>query len=214
MNHPWVVAFVQEQDYIIDTITNEFLAQDPGWKDDKKAQRNGRYSSKVFISHLYQATEARVMKAIMNHFADCQVLLWVHDGFCTRHRVSVGDAHTIMRLDYHMPDWELEETPHKGWADPALPKFTAEQQRIINEQQEREERAQRHSAELDMWAARGHDVTGLRNQPRPEFQFKRNTEGHYADGVSDYDAGRDPYATSSRGLLNEQQFIARIYGNK
>lgn len=214
MNHPWVVAFIKEQDAIIEAITEAFVADDPEWKNDPRAQRNGRYSPKVFISHLYQATEAQVMKNIMQHFASKQVLLWVHDGFCTRHRVPVGDASAIMRIDHHMPDWILEETFHKGWADPDTIKLTPEEQRIANEQEERAERAQRNQAEIDMWAAKGIDTSHMSSQALPDFKFKRNSEGHYNDGVSNYDAGRDPDANTSRGLLSEQQFIERVYGNK
>jgi hypothetical protein len=212
MSHPWVVGFLKEQDYIIDTITGEYLKEDPTWKDDERTQRNGKYSAKVFISHLYQATEARVMQALMKHYANKQVLLWVHDGFCTRHRIPVADAGAIMRYDYDMVDWELEETFHKGWADPSADKFTAEEQRIINEQEDRAERQRRHAEELEMWASRGKNISNIQNQPLPQFNFKNNAEGYYNDGVSDYDAGRDPYANNSRGLLNEQQFIKRIYG--
>lgn len=212
MNHPWIQAFVKEQDAIIEKITKAFLEQDPKWREDPRAQRNGKYSAKVFISHLYQATEARVMQSIMQHYADKQVLLWVHDGFCTRHRVPVADAHAIMRLDHHMADWVLEETFHKGWQDPDLPKVSAEQQQVLNEEQDRQERAQRHQAEIEMWASRGHDVSMIRHQPIPQPKIMARTQGHYNDGVSDYDAGRDPHANLSTGLLNEREFIARIYG--
>jgi hypothetical protein len=183
MNHPWVVTFVKEQDAIIEAITEAFIENDPKWKDDPRAQRNGRYSAKVFVSHLYQATEARVMKSIMQHFANKQVLLWVHDGFCTRHRVPVGDAATIMRVDHHMPDWVLEETFHKGWADPDKIKLTPEEQRIVNEQQEREERAQRTNAEIAMWAAKGANTANMQSQPLPEFKFKRPGEEGYYSGI-------------------------------
>lgn len=218
MNHPWIAAFIKEQDRIIELITEGFIAADPDWKTDPRAQRNGRYSAKVFISHLYQATEAKVMKSLMQHSADKQVLLWVHDGFCTRHRVSVTDAGSIMRVDHHMPDWVLEETFHKGWADPDKIKLTAEEQRCVNEQEEAAERAQRNAAEIAMWSAKGYNTSSMCNQPLPGFKFKQNTEGHYGNSTSDYDLGKNDPADDSnaaeRGLLNEQQFIERIYGKQ
>jgi hypothetical protein len=183
MTHPWVVAFIKEQDAIIETITEAFLADDPKWRDDPRAQRTGRYSPKVFISHLYQATEAQVMKSVMQHFANKEVLLWVHDGFCTRHRVPVGDACAIMRIDHHMPDWVLEETFHKGWADPDTIKLTPEEQRCVNEQEERAERAQRNQAEIAMWTAKGVNPQGMQSQPLPEFKFKRPGEEGYYSGI-------------------------------
>lgn len=182
MRHPWVVAFVKEQDVIIETITQAFLDSDQEWRNDPRAQTpKGRYSAKVFVSHLYQATEARVMQSIMKHYSDKGILLWVHDGFCTRHRVPVGDASAIMRLDHKMDDWVLEETFHKGWTDPNAVKLTPDEQRIVNEQEEATERAQRHQAEIAMWASRGHDMSSTYNQALPQFNFKKpNQEGYYS----------------------------------
>lgn len=183
MNHPWIQAFVKEQDVIIEAITQAFIADDPDWRDDPRAQRNGRYSPKVFVSHLYQATEAQVMKSLMQHFANKEVLLWVHDGFCTRHRVPVGDAAAIMRVDHLMPDWVLEETFHKGWADPDSIKLTAEEQRCVNEQEEREERAQRNQAEIDMWASKGYNTTSMHSQTITKFKLETIKEEGYYSGI-------------------------------
>lgn len=181
MNHPWIQAFVKEQYAIILAITEAFIEDDPKWKDDPRAQRNGRYSAKVFVSHLYQATEAKVMKSIMQHFASKQILLWVHDGFCTRHRVPVGDASAIMRIDHYMPDWVLEETFHKGWSDPDSISLSAEEQRCVNEQEEREERAQRNQAEIDMWAAKGYNTAGMQSDSITKFKFETiKQEGYYS----------------------------------
>lgn len=211
--HPWVKGFIKEQDAIVDIITDFQIRHDPKWKTDPRTHDNkGKYSKKVFISFLYQHSEAQVMRQLIETFADKDVLLWVHDGFCTRHEINMEKAHVIMTVDAGMYYWQLDPTFHKGWSDPNILKLTPEQQRALNEQQDREERAQRHRAEIEMWASRGHDVSSMRNQPLPVFQFKNNTQGHYSDGVSDYDAGRDPNANTNRGLLSEQQFIKRIYG--
>jgi len=182
MNHPWVKGFVAEQDAIIKIITEFQIAHDPTWLEDERTQHNGRYNAKVFISNLYQGAEARVMKDLMKRYADKEVLLWVHDGFCTRHPINTPDAVSIMQYEHNMRDWDLDVTQHKAWQDPDRVKVTPEQQRALNEQQDRLERAERHKAELAMWAERGMNVSGMHNQPLPTFNNTQDKPEGYYDG--------------------------------
>ena len=213
MRNPWVLEFIKEQDQIMDWITQWALEEDPSWREDSRTWDNkNKFSKKVFVSHLYQSAEARVMQDLMATYANTQVLLWVHDGFCTRHRLPLADACARMQYQHHMKDWILEETRHPGWQDPAAPGLSPEQQQRANEAQDTQEREQRHSTEIEMWRARGHAVSEVVNQPLPQIPLKKHQAGHYSDGVSAYDAGLDPRAQASTGSLNERQFIDRIYG--
>lgn len=209
LKHPWMVEFLNEQDYITEQI---YGAVKDMFADEPACQYKGRQNVKRTMAFLYQRAEARAMRDLMDYARDKGILLWVHDGFCTRHRCSLQDLTFILEQD-HALDWTIDETVHRGWVDPNNPKLSKEQQRILNEQQDKLEREQRHQTEIEMWASRGHNINNIRNQPLPVVQFKNNAEGHYSNGVSDYDAGRDPYANSNRGPLSEQQFIKRIYGN-
>lgn len=211
LNHPWMKEFLKEQDFIVDEIykaTHDLFANEPACLSP-----NRRVNKKKLIAFLYQRAESRAMKDIITRCQDKGVLLWVHDGFCTRHRIPLADMQYILQQD-HCIDWTIEETFHKGWADPDTVKVSKEQQQVINEQQEREERAERIRAETEMWASRGVDTSHWRTNNVVQFKPKQNTTGHYNDGVSDYDAGREPNTNINRGLLSEQQFIERIYGNK
>ena len=211
VNHPWMKEFFKEQDFIVDEIykaTHDLFENEPACLSP-----NRRVNKKKLIAFLYQRAESRAMKDIIDRCQDKGVLLWVHDGFCTRHRIPLADMQFILQQD-HCVDWTIEETFHKGYADPDTIKVTAEQQRVINEEAERAERAERIRAETAMWASRGVDTSQWRTNNVVPFKPKPAAEGYYNNGVSDYDAGRDPYANTNRGLLSEQQFIERIYGNK
>lgn len=211
VKHPWMVEFLKEQDAIVTAIyeaTHDLFENEPACLNPNK-----RVNKKKLIAFLYQRAESRAMQSIIDRCKDKEVLLWVHDGFCTRHRIPLADMQFILQQD-HCIDWTIEETFHKGYADPDTVKVTKEQQQVINAEQERAERAERIRAETEQWAQRGVDTRNWNTNNVVPFKPKHNTAGHYNNGVSDYDGGKDPLADTGKGLLSEQQFIERIYGKK
>lgn len=182
LNHPWIKGFMKEQDAIITEITDYWLKENPAHKTAEYTQSRGSYSKKVFASYLYQYFESCAIRDIMKLCAEKEILLWVHDGFCTRHPINIADANFILKQD-HGSMMQLEKTFHKGWADPDQIKLTPEEQRIVNEQQEREERAQRNQAELAHWASKGYNTTGMHSQTITKFKFKTIKEEGYYSGI-------------------------------
>jgi hypothetical protein len=213
-NHPWMKEFLKEQDMIVSLLyeaTHDLFINEPACLGPNK-----RVNKKKLLAFLYQRAESRAMKDLITRCKDKTVLLWVHDGFCTRHRIPLADMQFILQQD-HCIDWTIEETFHKGYADPDVVKVTSDAQRILNDAEEKAERAERIRVETEMWATRGADTRNWHTNNIVQFKPKHNTEGHYNNSTSDYDLGKnDPAVTlaGARGLLNEQQFIERIYGKK
>lgn len=232
VKHPWMAAFLKEQDKIAQDIfdaTSDMFEVGGVMEKYRDAVINQkkRIDKKRLLAFLYQRAESQAMADIMRRVTDCEPILWVHDGFCTRHRIPFADINYILEQD-HCEDWRLEETFHKGYRDPDEPKLTAEQQRLLNEQQDRAERAERIRAETEMWASRGVDTSGWRTTQQPmqtrkviitvdpktgkvkkeapsPFLYEADDRTNYYNNVE---------GTTNTGLLNERQFIDRIYGKR
>jgi hypothetical protein len=199
LKDPWVVEFLQEQKAISQLICKEVLELRPDYKTNPAVATNGYVSPKRLMAFLYQEYESRLMRKIMKHCEQHQVLLWVHDSFCTRSPINIADVNKMLELDYG-DGIRLEPDHRNSWAD--------------NTVDEQAERAERIRAETEHWAKAGADTRDWHTNNVVQFRPQRQQAGHYNDGVSDYDGGRDPYTNSNRGLLNEQQFIERIYGKR
>lgn len=157
LKHPWMTEFLAEQDYITKTI---YAAVGDMFKDEPACQYKGRQNEKRTMAFLYQRAEARAMRDLMDRVQDKTPLLWIHDGFCTRHRCNIQDLSYILEQD-HAQDWRLEETVHRGWNDPKEREESNEEW----EERVREERRQRNQAEMAMWQARGAGInTSLENE--------------------------------------------------
>lgn len=164
LSHPWMVKFLAEQEYITDTI---YEAVGDIFADEPACQYKGRQNKKRTMAFLYQRAEARAMRDLMSRAQDRGILLWVHDGFCSRHRCNIQDLSYILQQD-HAPDWRLEETVHQGWSDPQGPQPLNDQQW---QQQVAEERRLRNQAEEQMWAQRGAGINTSLEQEQARIRL-------------------------------------------
>jgi len=134
--HPWVKEFMDEQDAIGRQICDAVLEIAPGYRTDPVACNNGKLSRKRLLAFLYQQTEARMIQHVMTQCADAEILLWVHDGFCTRRAINLTNINSILSMDYG-DGIQLVHTAHTEWRESATAADEAA------------ERAQRHREE---WA--------------------------------------------------------------
>jgi hypothetical protein len=139
--HPWVVEFMAEQDAIGRQICDAVLEIAPAYRTDPVVANNGKLSRKRMLAFLYQQAETRMIQHVMAHVEAAEILLWVHDGFCTRRAINLQDANAILLMDYG-DGIQLVHTPHDRWA---------ERQPVVDEAAER---AQRIQAEMAWHRAR------------------------------------------------------------
>lgn len=134
--HPWVVEFIAEQDSIGKQICDAVLELVPEYRTDSVLANNGKLSRKRLLAFLYQQSESRMIQHIMRHVKDAEILLWVHDGFCTRNAINLPNTNAVLNMDYG-DGIQLVHTAHNAWRE-ALP--------VINQSAQR---AQRHKEEMD-----------------------------------------------------------------
>ena len=134
-SHPWVVEFIGEQDAIGKQICNATLDLVPAYRTDPVVANNGKLSRKRLLAFLYQQAESRMIRHVMEHVKEAEVLLWVHDGFCTRRAIKLQDVNAILNMDYG-DGIQLVHTPYNRWQESAP---------VINEAAER---AERHRKEM------------------------------------------------------------------
>lgn len=134
-SHPWVLEFIAEQDAIGREICDAVLAIAPEYRTDPVVCNNGKLSRKRLLAFLYQQAEARMMQDIMHRCQDAEILLWVHDGFCTRRAINLQNINSVLSMDYS-DGIQLVHTAHTRW------QITASQQ------DDDAERAERHRQEL------------------------------------------------------------------
>lgn len=134
-NHPWVVEFIAEQDAIGKQICDAVLEIAPNYRTDPIVANNGKLSRKRLLAFLYQQAEARMIKHVMDQCKDAEILLWVHDGFCTRRAINLQNINSILSMDYG-DGIQLVHTPYNRWT---------EKQAVVDESAER---AERHRAEM------------------------------------------------------------------
>ncbi len=141
-NHPWVQEFIAEQDAIGKQICDAVLELEPAYRTDPVVANNGKLSRKRLLAFLYQQAESKMIRHIMTHVKDAEILLWVHDGFCTRRAINLQDANAILLMDYG-DGIQLVHTSHDQWTE-RLP--------VVNEAAER---AQRIRAEIEWHRSQG-----------------------------------------------------------
>jgi hypothetical protein len=141
-NHPWVVEFMAEQDSIGKQICDAVLELVPEYRTDPIVCNNGKLSRKRLLAFLYQQSEARMIKHVMEQVKDADILLWVHDGFCTRKAINLPNINSILSMDYG-DGIQLVHTSHDPWTE-ALP--------VVDEVAER---ARRHREEMAWHLSRG-----------------------------------------------------------
>ena len=129
-NHPWVVEFIAEQDSIGKQICDAVLEEVPAYRTDPVVANNGKLSRKRLLAFLYQQSESRMIKHVMQHCKDADILLWVHDGFCTRRAINLPNINGILLMDYG-DGIQLVHTPHNCWK---------ESQPVVDEAAERAQR--------------------------------------------------------------------------
>ncbi len=133
--HPWVKEFVKEQDAIGKQICDATLEVVPEYKTDPVVSNNGKLSRKRLLAFLYQQSESRMIKHVMKSCEDAEILLWVHDGFCTRKAINLPNINSILTMDYG-DGIQLVHTSYDKWHEAQL------------KVDEAEERAQRIQAEM------------------------------------------------------------------
>jgi len=141
-NHPWVVEFIAEQDAIGKQICDAVLEIEPNYRIDPVVSNNGKLSRKRLLAFLYQQAEARMIKHVMEYVKDAEILLWVHDGFCTRRAINLPNINSILSMDYG-DGIQLVHTAHNAWTE-AVP--------VVDETAER---ARRHREEMAWHLSRG-----------------------------------------------------------
>lgn len=140
--HPWIKEFIHEQDSIGLTITKAMLDIAPELRTNPAIVINGKLSRKRLLAWLYQRSESEMIQLIMNEYAHAEILLWVHDGFCTRHAINLADANSLLMLEYS-DGIQLVHTRYDTWADkPTEPDSS-------------QERSQRHQEELAWHQSQG-----------------------------------------------------------
>ena len=141
-SHPWVVEFIKEQDSIGKQICDAVLALEPAYRTDPVVANNGKLSRKRLLAFLYQQAESKMIRHVMAHVKDAEILLWVHDGFCTRRAINLQDANAVLLMDYG-DGIQLVHTSHDQWT---------ERRPVVDEHAER---AQRIRAEQDWHRSQG-----------------------------------------------------------
>ena len=141
-SHPWVVEFIAEQDSIGKQICDAVLELVPAYRTDPVVANNGKLSRKRLLAFLYQQAESKMIKHVMDHVKDAEILLWVHDGFCTRRAINLQDANAILLMDYG-DGIQLVHTSYDKWH---------EAQPVVDEVAER---ARRIQAEMAWHRAQG-----------------------------------------------------------
>jgi hypothetical protein len=135
LSDAWVCEFLKEQDQIGRQICESVLTIAPEYRTDPVVANNGKLSRKRLLAFLYQQSESRMIKHIMEYCEKFEVILWIHDGFCTRHPINLPDANALLAMDYG-DGIQLLHTRHNEWyevkPEPIAPAA---------------ERAQRHQAE-------------------------------------------------------------------
>lgn len=140
--HPWVVEFIAEQDAIGKQICDAVLELVPEYRTDPIVANNGKLSRKRLLAFLYQQAESKMIKHVMDHVKDAEILLWVHDGFCTRRAINLPDTNAILLMDYG-DGIQLVHTSYDKWH---------EAQPVVDEVAER---ARRIQAEMAWHRAQG-----------------------------------------------------------
>lgn len=133
-NHPWVVEFIAEQDNIGKQICDAVLEEVPAYRTDPVVANNGKLSRKRLLAFLYQQAESKMIKHVMKHCEDAEILLWVHDGFCTRRAINLPNINGILLMDYG-DGIQLVHTPYNKWheARPVVDEAAERAQRIRDE---------------------------------------------------------------------------------
>jgi hypothetical protein len=139
---PWVVEFIREQDAIGRQICDAVLELEPAYRTDPVVSNNGKLSRKRLLAFLYQQAETKMIRHVMRHVEAAEILLWVHDGFCTRRAINLPDVNAILLMDYG-DGIQLVHTAHDQWT---------ERQPVVDEHAER---AQRIRAEMAWHATQG-----------------------------------------------------------
>jgi hypothetical protein len=114
--HPWVEEFITEQEAIGKQICDAVLAIAPEYRTDPVVANNGKLSRKRLLAFLYQQAESKMIKHVMAHVKDSEILLWVHDGFCTRKAINLQDANAVLLMDYG-DGIQLVHTSHDKWTE-------------------------------------------------------------------------------------------------
>lgn len=127
----WVKEFIAEQDAIGKQICDAVLEIMPDYRTDPVVSNNGKLSRKRLLAFLYQQAESKMIKNVMNHCTEAEILLWVHDGFCTRRAINLPNINSILSMDYG-DGIQLVHTPHNKWSEavPAVDEAAERAQRI------------------------------------------------------------------------------------
>lgn len=129
--HPWVSEFIAEQDAIGKQICDAVLELVPEYRTDPVVSNNGKLSRKRLLAFLYQKAESKMIRHVMQHCEDSDILLWVHDGFCTRRAINLPNINGILTMDYG-DGIQLVHTAHTRWreASPQTNQIAERAQRI------------------------------------------------------------------------------------
>ena len=129
--HPWVAEFMAEQEAIGKQICDATLELCPEYRTDPVVANNGKLSRKRMLAFLYQQAESRMIKHVMNQCTDAEILLWVHDGFCTRKAINLPNINGILLMDYG-DGIQLVHTSYDKWSEtrPVIDEVAERAQRI------------------------------------------------------------------------------------
>ena len=132
--HPWVEEFMAEQDSIGKQICDAVLELVPEYRTDPVVANNGKLSRKRLLAFLYQQAESRMIKHVMKHCEAAEILLWVHDGFCTRRAINLPNINGILLMDYG-DGIQLVHTSYDKWheAQPQVDEAAERAQRLRDE---------------------------------------------------------------------------------
>ena len=133
---PWVQEFIAEQDSIGRQICDAVLELCPEYRTDPVVANNDKLSRKRLLAFLYQQAEARMIKHVMKSCEAAEILLWVHDGFCTRRAINLPNINSRLLMDYG-DGIQLVHTAHDRWTE-RLP--------VVDEHAERAERLRKEMA--------------------------------------------------------------------